>query len=246
MAKDFEDVLRQTYKAVLKPGDVAIDVGAHIGSHTFPMAEAVGPNGKVYAFEPLPSCRKHIVKTLSKQFADYRKCVKVFDCAIGAEDTSSEFVIAVDAPAYSGLQTRTYDVPTTLRRIPIKVRTLDSIFIKPLFFGRLRRLDYIKVDAEGGEYHIFQGAQETLDRFRPLVSFEFGANSIAEYKITTADMGTFWFDRNYTIYDINGKPMQSVDMFSESAQKQAVWDYICIPVERPDLDQTVRQVLQNA
>jgi predicted methyltransferase len=53
VAKDFEAVLRRVYESVLKPGDVAIDAGAHIGSHTFPMALTVGPEGKVYAFEPI-------------------------------------------------------------------------------------------------------------------------------------------------------------------------------------------------
>lgn len=245
MSKDFEAVLRQIYETILKPGDVAIDVGAHIGSHTFPMAVAVGPKGRVYAFEPIPSCYKHIAKSLNHEFCDYRKCVKLFRDAIGADNTRSEFVVEVDAPAYSGLQTRTYEASTALKRIPIKVRKLDTIFLES-FFNRLRRLNYIKVDAEGGEYHIFQGAQELLDRFRPLVTFEFGANSIVEYNIATSDMGEFWFARDYTLYDINGRPMESVAMFSESARTQVVWDYVCVPKERPDLDETVRRVLLNA
>lgn len=242
MGKDFEAVLRKVYEAVLKPGDVAIDVGAHIGSHTFPMAVAVGQIGRVYAFEPIPSCNRHIANSLKQEFSDYRKCVKLFSNAIGAEDTRTEFVIAVDAPAYSGLQTRTYDVPTALKRIPIKVRKLDTIFVHS-FFRRLKRLNYIKVDAEGGEYDIFMGARELLKRFRPLVTFEFGANSIAEYNITTEQMGEFWFERDYTLYDINGRLIETVAMFSESANHQAVWDYVCVPKERPDLDETTRRVL---
>lgn len=245
MAKDFEAVLRRVYESVLKPGDVAIDAGAHIGSHTFPMALTVGPEGKVYAFEPIPSCNRHIADSLKSEFCDYRKCIKLFGDALGAENKRSEFVIAVDAPAYSGLRTRTYDVSTALKRVPVKVRKLDTIFLHS-FFRRLRRLHYIKVDAEGGEYHIFQGARELLGRFRPLVTFEFGANSIGEYNITTDDMGKFWFERDYTVYDINGRLMESVPMFSESAQYQAVWDYVCVPRERPDLDQTVRAVLLQA
>src|SRR6202051_3555714 len=39
-------------RSVLKPGDTAIDVGAHIGFFTMQMAAIVGPTGAVYAFEP--------------------------------------------------------------------------------------------------------------------------------------------------------------------------------------------------
>src|SRR5262245_64079544 len=40
-------------RTLLKPGDTAVDVGAHIGYFTMQMAAAVGPAGRVYAFEPL-------------------------------------------------------------------------------------------------------------------------------------------------------------------------------------------------
>src|SRR3954447_17309502 len=43
----------QFVRGVLKPGDCAVDVGAHIGFFTMQMAAAVGSEGRVYAFEPL-------------------------------------------------------------------------------------------------------------------------------------------------------------------------------------------------
>src|SRR5260370_10540741 len=42
------DIFRQC----LRPGDVALDIGANFGSHTIPMAQFVGPAGAVHAFEP--------------------------------------------------------------------------------------------------------------------------------------------------------------------------------------------------
>lgn len=59
-------------------------------------------------------------------------------------------------------------------------------------------------------------------------------------------MGEFWFGRDYTVYDISGRLMENVRMFSQSAQTQAVWDYVGVPKERPDLDETARKVLRNA
>ena len=48
------DIFRQC----LRPGDVALDIGANFGSHTIPMAQFVGPTGAVHAFEPQSGCIK--------------------------------------------------------------------------------------------------------------------------------------------------------------------------------------------
>jgi FkbM family methyltransferase len=49
----YEDEEIRFVRGVLRPGDIAIDAGAHIGFFTMHMAACVGPTGKVYAFEPL-------------------------------------------------------------------------------------------------------------------------------------------------------------------------------------------------
>lgn len=239
MLKDFEAVLRCVYEAALRKGDVTIDVGAHIGTHTLPMAQVVGTEGKVYAVEPLPMCRERLAQRILDEIPAFKHVVDIFDFALGAEERDTEYVVAIDALAYSGLKERVYDGPMTLQKIPIHVRRIDEAFEK------IARLDYIKVDAEGGEYHIFVGADKTLDRFRPLVTFEFGANSIGEYNITTRDMGDFWFARDYVIYDINGRRMETVDMFAESGIVQDVWDYVAVPKENPDLEERLAAVMKS-
>jgi len=52
---DFEQMLEDYYREVLGPGEACIDVGAHVGRHTFPMAHCVGSKGRVFAFEPIPA-----------------------------------------------------------------------------------------------------------------------------------------------------------------------------------------------
>ena len=48
----FEPAALREYRRVVKPGSVALDIGANIGSHTLPLARIVGPSGCVYSFEP--------------------------------------------------------------------------------------------------------------------------------------------------------------------------------------------------
>jgi hypothetical protein len=50
----FEQIIRAIYSAILKPGDLAIDCGAHKGLHAMPMSDLVGPSGRVLAIAAIP------------------------------------------------------------------------------------------------------------------------------------------------------------------------------------------------
>jgi hypothetical protein len=48
----FELKTLRRYKKLIREGDVVLDIGANVGSHTLPLAQLVGHAGKVFAFEP--------------------------------------------------------------------------------------------------------------------------------------------------------------------------------------------------
>ena len=64
---DYEAIIEEVYEGVLRPGDVAIDIGAHCGRHTIPLAKRVGAAGKVIAVEPLPMCRTELRRRLERE-----------------------------------------------------------------------------------------------------------------------------------------------------------------------------------
>lgn len=220
----YEEMLRELYEGFLRPGDNAIDVGAHVGHHTFPIARCVSPGGRVLAFEPLEACRARIESGIAE--AGLESTVSVFPFAVGAEDAETEFVVAVDALAYSGLRERVYDSPTRLERHPVLVRTLDG------FASDLKHLEYIKIDVEGGEYDVVRGARSLILGHRPVVSFEFGLSSFGKYGISGVDMALLWTELRYALFDIRGRRFRAAEEFATSAVRQEVWDYIAVPEER--------------
>ncbi len=236
---DYEAGVQAVYESLLRPGDVAIDVGAHLGRHLMPMARCVAPAGRVLAFEPLPACLQSLAAAFDQKWAQLRSVVTIHGCALGDRSGQTEFVVAREAMGYSGLRERKYDVATTLERIPIEVRRLDEFALD------LPSLAYIKIDAEGGELHILRGAAMTLERFRPVVTFEFGASSIGNYGISVLEMADFWIERKYEIFDILARPLRTRDIFAKSATDQSVWDYVALPGEARALAERVFPALRS-
>jgi FkbM family methyltransferase len=235
---DFEEVLQAVYEASLRPGDVAIDVGAHVGRHTIPMASAVAPTGRVFACEPLAVCRYALADRLAQQHPELEPIVTIYPYALSDHETVGEFVVATGALAYSGLRERIYDSPTDLERIQVPIRTIDSLFLG------LPSLKYMKIDVEGGEFDVCRGGAEVIRKFRPLVSFEFGANSSGGYNVTPMDMAQFWIGHGYTLYDVEGRSLDA-DAFIRSATVQRVWDYVAVPTENRPFGTSIRGVLSR-
>ncbi len=225
---DYELILQKLYTRHLRPGDFALDVGANVGSHTLSIARCVGPEGKVMAFEPLESCRNELTRQVTLAGPEVARAVEIFPFALGEDEGEAEYVFAIDAPWLSGLRERTYDVPTRKQVINVPLKKLDSMAVQ------LPKLAYIKIDCEGGELGVLRGAEETIRKFRPLVSFEFGANSIWAYQITPADMAEFWGRQNCLLFDILGRKLGKEE-FVASAIRQEVWDYLAIPQEREQI-----------
>jgi FkbM family methyltransferase len=236
---DYESCVQAVYEAILKPGDIAIDVGAHTGRHSIPLAACVTPTGKVLAFEPLPMCRAELALEIDRRHPELSAAVQVLPYALANTAGTSEFVVAKDALAYSGLRERYYDSPTRLERIPVEVRRLDDLCLE------LPALRYIKIDAEGGELDILRGAAACLRKYRPVVCFEFGERSIPYYGITPGCMARFWAELDYEIIAITGTRLTS-PAFEQAAEGKDYWDFVAVPAENLALQERVQQVLQRA
>ena len=223
MLPDYEGMLEGFYRKLPHSGNTCVDIGAHVGRHTFPMAECIGIDGHIIAIEPIPMLAKALREDVRHKGLD--RVIVVHELALSETSGTSTLIIAEDAPGYSGLRRRTYDVPTRTVEIEVTLSTLDSIID-----GKLNALHYIKVDAEGAEWSILQGACHTVERFRPVVSFEFGEASYGVYGVIPEDVYDFFRERGYQILDIRGRGL-SRDGFTESSRRQELWDYVAVHAE---------------
>ncbi len=190
----YEPELRAILKSVLVPGAVAVDVGANVGWHTLLMSRLVGDGGLVLAAEPNPS----IVRCLQSNLRLNRiGNVTVLPVAIAAASGVAEFW----APAAS--ETASGDGhlvsgggPDGAVRVQVETRTLDAI----LHEAGASRLDFIKIDVEGFEWQVLQGALDSLERFRPQVYFEFNEEYSGRGGGSSKAFGAFFTRLGYRLF----------------------------------------------
>jgi FkbM family methyltransferase len=145
------------FRQCLRPGDVALDIGANLGAHTLPMAQLVGPSGAVFAFEP----QRILFQILCANVAlNELPNVHALPVALGRAVGRTK-VPALDyrgASNFGGVSlggAHGEDVP---------VLTLDQLEVS--------KIKLIKIDVEGMELDVLAGAKQTLARCRPILYVE--------------------------------------------------------------------------
>ncbi len=149
----------------LRPGDWVIDAGANVGLFASAFSATVGPQGRVWAVEPLP----HNVERLRrlKQANDLTQ-LEILPFALGSAPSTARLRVPA-APGGSGFGSFVATWPTS-GEIEVSTCRLDDL-VEGVDPGRPLRL--VKIDVEGFEGELVAGAARTLSTRRPLVLCEF-------------------------------------------------------------------------
>lgn len=233
---DFEPLIEQFYRAWLRPGDTAIDIGAHSGRHSRPLYEVLSgagadapAGGQLFLFEPIPS----LASTLRSHFKHSTIPVTMFNCAVSDSEGTADFAVALDRPEESSLKERAqYNGATRIEHVAVQLRKVDSAV------AEINALQFVKIDVEGAEMGALRGASETLTRLRPVVEFESGGRSLGGFGFAANDLFDFFAGHRYVLLDIFGTRL-SREMFAVSMTREQVWDYMAAPEESTDAVQTI-------
>jgi FkbM family methyltransferase len=225
---DFEAKLNAFYDRLDLNGATVIDVGAHVGRHTLPLARKIGPTGVLHAFEPIPQIRHTLVANLN----DARlQNVIVYPFALARSSSIAEFNYIPNLPEESGLKRRhVYNgIPAEAERFQVGVHSLDR------FFSPDSRIDFVKIDVEGGELDVLRGASHIISSRRAVIAFECGAASFLGYHELPNEIFEIFRRSEYLVYSIIGNQIQNVDEFRAATFAQNFWDYVALPSEKAHL-----------
>ena len=148
----------------LKPGDAFLDIGANVGWFTILAADAVGPEGKIFAFEPRTLTFNLLKQSVVDNALDDR--VVLFHSALGKSEGTLRLVWTPNTinPGGARLERPGEDIGNNdYESVP--VRPLDSLDID-------RDVSIMKMDVEGAEPLVLQGAERFLERCRPTILSE--------------------------------------------------------------------------
>ena len=194
------------YKKLAKEGSLIIDIGAHGGDTTVPMALAVGKEGLVIGFEP----NKYVFKVLEENTALNPALTNIesYCLAITEEPGSFEFNYS-DASFCNGgflseIENQKHNHPYTLNVNGVNLEH----FMQEKYGSVLERLDLLKIDAEGYDKEILKTIPNILTNQKPNLMVEC-------YKKLSKDER----DELYDVLDIKGYELYHLDNFEDSGEK---------------------------
>jgi len=202
------DIRRGTYhekelhlipRAVLS-GETVIDVGANFGLYSYHLARAVGDTGRVYAFEPIPfthSCLQTILKLWDiENVTVIRKgCSNVNETVSFTLPLQESGAIRAGLSHMSGNRDRGRGSESRedSQTVSCEVVRIDTQLadVTPSF---------MKIDVEGAEILVLEGAARSVDRSWPTVVCEINPWFLEESGIELGRLLGFFLDRDYGIY----------------------------------------------
>jgi FkbM family methyltransferase len=187
--EEYEPQVFSLLKQTITPGAVVLDVGANVGVLAMIMARWCGPKGHIHAFEPNPNPKQVLIEHLRLNGLSNR--VTVCPLALSDVDGTTTFYAtgisgkSALSNANIGLDAEEFQVPVT---------TIDaychSLNIRP---------SLIKIDVEGFEFSVLNGARNTLKEVRPSVLIELHPMNWPALGIDTHWAAAQLTELNYTV-----------------------------------------------
>ncbi|MGV9296307.1 FkbM family methyltransferase [Amycolatopsis sp. NPDC003676] len=191
-----------TLRELVRPGDVCVDVGAAAGLYSQALSRLAGPAGTVHSVEPLVFSHPVWSRVLG---AWERPNVVRHAVALGTHAGEATMRVpftsygAATSRAFLGLDARNLGSTADFAYhvdMRVEVSTLDKLCAE----AGLTRLDFLKIDVEGGELRVLEGGEHTIAAFRPAVLVEIEARHTVRYSYSPDDVVQWLTGRGYRMY----------------------------------------------
>ncbi|MGH7214114.1 MAG: FkbM family methyltransferase [Tepidisphaeraceae bacterium] len=144
----------------VKPGAVVYDIGCNVGFVTVLCARLAGPDGHVYAFDPVP---KHAALVRHNAASNDFHNVTAYECAVSSSTGKAQLWMD-DISARSRLEGY-FSSEEKGRMVPVAMITIDGMIEQQ----QLRAPTFVKIDVEGAEVEALKGMSRTLREHRPVL-----------------------------------------------------------------------------
>jgi FkbM family methyltransferase len=191
-----EPIEREFIRNTLQPGDIFFDIGANIGLFTLVAARRVGPGGRVFAFEPSQRETRYLQRNIE---LNHLTNVTIVECAVAERQGTTQFAIAADGGTNS-LKQNDHPQQQIQSWSSVNVTTLDT-FISA---NEIQRVPLVKIDVEGGEVNVLNGARGLLSgNYPPVIVCEFCDVTAAGFQSTGRQLYDTFTVMGYRLFSLS-------------------------------------------
>lgn len=203
---EYEPSITRIISQLVQPGDICLDVGANIGWYTTLLQKIVGNDGSVHAFEPVPNVYEKLRRNVSHN--EPPSNVKINNLALGNTEKIVDLHIFANLPE-GHHSIATFD-NTEYESFSCRMITLDSYLTE----NQIGEVNFVKVDIEGAEKMMLEGADILFKQKRPPIweiemalettrGFDYLPNDLIEYIRGKADYEFYAIDEiNFGLHRI--------------------------------------------
>jgi FkbM family methyltransferase len=221
---EYEPHLFKLFSETLKPGMVFMDIGANIGFYSMLAASRVGEGGKVISFDPnTENCRLLMLSINKNGFNN----VSLYPFALGGKSGYAMFSTHIGSNG--GLIPDTEDSLVNPNCVIVPITRLDDLIDE--------KVDLIKIDVEGAEGLVIEGAKKLIEKHRPIITSEFSLEMLPRVSgMSGKEYLGYFRDQDYATYICERQTqelvaIESVDAFVNGyGEVTRIEDLVFMPV----------------
>ena len=201
----YEPLIEEFLYRILPDDGLFIDIGANIGLIALPLLKAK-PHAQAFLFEPSPIALYLLKKNLYANNLENR--ANVYNCALGNKNNDKvKFAInkfpdcSMDGFLYTGRAGGFDTIYVTQRKLDDIVQNLN-----------IDNINIIKIDCEGAELLVLQGAKKSINYFKPIIVMEFCKQNYSKYNIHAKDLWEWTLRTNYLILTLSMTVLDQRDL----------------------------------
>lgn len=195
----FEPLTVRSYRQLIKPGDIVLDVGANIGAHSLVFAKCVGPEGEVIAFEPTQFAftKLNANLELNPQLKD--RVIPTQLMLVSNDMHELPDTLYSSWPLSSSENRHDKHFGKLMGTKGASSLSLDSFISQQ----KLSQVDFMKVDIDGHEVEMFRGAHHTLATMGPPIVMEISPHQLEEYGASVEELLEILVHHKYELFDLS-------------------------------------------
>ena len=207
---NYEPQETQLLKKIIKKNSTVIDIGANIGYFTLLLAKLVGPDGKVFSFEPDPNNFSILEKNV--KINGYSNVILTQKAISDKTETTKLYLCK-----YSNGMHRIYQSEICEGHVEIESSKLDDFFENVKFNGNI---DFIKIDTEGSEVKVIRGIKNIINMNKDVkILVEFEPGSIVQSGCSPKELLTQIENHGFKIIPVESKKILKIISTEELSKR---------------------------